>query len=191
MKLSPWYWRSQPLKKRTGSEIFSRLFLDQKIATLLESPFPTIADHPNLCRYSICAGKPRIIEGKNQIFTPKIGEILPCLEQLLKQSQNYQKPDFLPEKLPFIGGFLGWLGYDLAWEIENLPNLNPENLPFPVAYWYEPESFAILDHQTQELWLASTEEKELDILEKKLNLSPPPSPPLPNWGEGEIEILNL
>ncbi len=192
MKLSPWYWRSQPLKKRTGSEIFSRLFLDQKIATLLESPFPTIADHPNLCRYSICAGKPRIIEGKNQIFTPKIGEILPCLEQLLKQSQNYQKPDFLPEKLPFIGGFLGWLGYDLAWEIENLPNLNPENLPFPVAYWYEPESFAILDHQTQELWLASTEEKELDILEKKLNLSPHPLSPSPKLGRGgnrDIEFI--
>ena len=36
----------------------------------------------------------------------------------------------------------GWLGYDLAWEIEQLPKLNQDTLPFPVAYWYEPECFA-------------------------------------------------
>lgn len=192
MNLSPWYWRLQPLKKRKGSEIFSRLFLDHKIATLLESPFPTIADHPQLCRYSICAGKPRIIEGKEQIFTPNIGNILPCLDQLLSKSQNYQKPDFLPEHLPFTGGYLGWLGYDLAWEIETLPNLNPEILPFPVAYWYEPESFAILDHETQELWLASTKEKELDILEKKLDFNSHSlalSPKLEREENGKLEFI--
>lgn len=168
MNLTPWYWRSQPLKQRTGSEIFRALFLEDDIATLLESPFPTIADHPQLCRYSICAGMPRIINDQPLIFTPSLGKILPCLNQLLNRFQNYQKPPFLPEKLPFTGGWLGWLGYDLAWEIEQLPNLNPDPLPFPVAYWYEPESFAILDHQTQELWLASSSEYQLDILETKL-----------------------
>lgn len=168
MQLSPWYWRSLPLKKLTGSNIFQALFLEEKIATLLESPFPTIADHPQLCRYSICAGKPRIIDDKLQVFTPKIGEILPCLNQLLNQVKSYQNPQFLPENLPFTGGYLGWLGYDLAWEIETLPNLKPETLPFPIAYWYQPQSFAILDHQEQILWLASTEEIELNILEEKL-----------------------
>ena len=170
MTLYPWYWRSQPLKKRTGSDIFKNLFLqDNSIATLLESPFPTIADHPQLCRYSICAGKPRIINGKQSIWTPCVGEIFPCLDQLLNNFTNYENPSFIPENLPFTGGYLGWLGYDLAWEIENLPNLNSDSLPFPIAYWYEPESFAILDHQEQQLWLASTTEKKLDNLEKKLN----------------------
>jgi para-aminobenzoate synthetase component I len=169
MVFSPWYWRSQPLEKRTGSDIFRLLFLNNSsIATLLESPFPTIADHPELCRYSICAGKPRIVDGKKRLWIPPLGKVFSCLNELFTLSKGYEKPSFLPEDFPFNGGCLGWLGYDLAWEVENLPNFNRDSLPFPVAYWYEPESFAVLDHQQQILWLASTEEMELDILQAKL-----------------------
>jgi para-aminobenzoate synthetase component 1 len=63
---------------------------------------------------------------------------------------------------PFSGGWLGWLGYDLAWEIERLPRENPDPLPFPVAFWYEPETFAIADHASQTLWLAATDPAELE-----------------------------
>ncbi|WP_396133402.1 anthranilate synthase component I [Acaryochloris sp. 'Moss Beach'] len=70
--------------------------------------------------------------------------------------------------MPFQGGWLGWLGYDLAWEIERLPQLNPDPLPFPIAFWYEPENFAILDHQHQILWLAVTDTHQLDQLEHQL-----------------------
>ncbi len=159
------YWRSQPLNQRTGSDIFARLFLSNEMATLLESPFPTPEDQPQLCRYSICAGGPLIINNKPQLWTPKIGEILPFLEQLLRENKPDQN---LPEHLPFTGGWLGWLGYDLAWEIENLPRFNQDNLPFPVAYWYEPACFAVLDHQEQILWLAAPTETELNQLENLL-----------------------
>jgi para-aminobenzoate synthetase component 1 len=164
--LFPWYWRSLPLKMLTGSEVFARLFAaTSTVATLLESPFPTPSDYPYLSRYSICAGEPRIIEGKPQLWTPKLGKILPFLQQLLQQNKNsYQQLDHLP----FVGGWLGWLGYDLAWEIESLPQYNHDPLPFPLAYWYEPESFAILDHLEQKLWLASTTLQELDKLQHKL-----------------------
>ena len=164
--LFPWYWRSLPLKKLTGSEVFARLFAaTSTVATLLESPFPTPSDYPYLSRYSICAGEPRIINEKPQLWTPKLGKILPFLQQLLQQNKNsYQQPDHLP----FVGGWLGWLGYDLAWEIESLPQYNHDPLPFPIAYWYEPESFVILDHLEQKLWLASTTLQELDNLQNKL-----------------------
>lgn len=85
--------------------------------------------------------------------------------------------------LPFTGGWLGWLGYDLAWEIEHLPSLNTDPLPFPVAYWYEPASFAVLDRQEQALWLAATEPAELDELQARLerNRAPEiPPPAIPN-----------
>ncbi|MEM8778214.1 MAG: anthranilate synthase component I [Cyanobacteria bacterium P01_G01_bin.49] len=167
-QLLPWYWRSRPLQELTGSDVFERLFAPQStIATLLESPFPT--DYPHLSRYSICAGNPRIIQGNSQLWMPKVGEILPFLRRLLQQNHHSSQQ---PEHLPFVGGWLGWLGYDLAWEIETLPHDNQDTLPFPVAYWYEPESFAILDHLEQTLWLATTNFHELDNLQFKLETQP-------------------
>ncbi|MER3431909.1 MAG: anthranilate synthase component I [Leptolyngbya sp. ERB_1_1] len=158
--LLPWIWRSIPLHQRTGSEVFAALFLQDDIATLLESPYPASPDYPQLGRFSICAGQPR----STKVWTPAIGEILSFLNHLTRQSSILQAP----EHLPFTGGWLGWLGYDLAWEIEQLPHLKAETLPFPVAFWYEPECFAVLDHEQQILWLAAGNEHQLDQLEKRL-----------------------
>ncbi|MDJ0599615.1 MAG: anthranilate synthase component I [Crocosphaera sp.] len=168
--LLSWHWRSLPLNKLTGSEVFERLFAaDTTIATLLESPFPTPSDYPYLSRYSICAGEPRLINGKPQLWTPKLGHILPFLQKLLRQTNRNL---LSPEHLPFGGGWLGWFGYDLAWEIESLPHYHHDPLPFPVAYWYEPNSFTILDHLEQKLWLASTTLNGLDRLQLKLETKP-------------------
>ncbi|MGF1490076.1 MAG: anthranilate synthase component I [Prochloraceae cyanobacterium] len=165
----PWHWRSLPLNNRTGQEIFARLFLkENNIATLLESPCNSASQQPQLARYSLCAGRPRKIKDGLRLWTPKLGKVLPFLRQLLRESNHHFDSNNLPDSLPFIGGWLGWLGYDLAWEIEVLTALNPDPLPFPVAYWYEPESFAILDNYKQILWLATTEKSELDRLEAKL-----------------------
>jgi para-aminobenzoate synthetase component I len=180
-ELQPWYWRSLPLAGRSGSEVFRQLFLGQAsgIATLLESP---AADQQ--ARYSICAGQPRQINGVWQVWTPAIGSILPCLKQLLStahQSKTDPIPANLansPEHLPFTGGWLGWLGYDLAWEIERLPWLNTDPLPFPVSYWYEPASFAVLDHHQQRLWLAASSQLQLDQLQHTLETNQPPIVPV-------------
>ncbi len=163
----PWHWRSLPLNQKTGSEVFAVLFKssDGTIATLLESPYLASSDG-SLTRYSLCAGVPRVVAGKPQLWTPEIGEILPFLQQLLDRP-NLQS-DLVPDSLPFKGGWLGWLGYDLAWEIERLPYLKSDLLPFPIAYWYEPECFAVLDHQQQILWLAATEVGQLDRMQEKL-----------------------
>jgi para-aminobenzoate synthetase component 1 len=166
--LKSWHWRSLALKNRTGSEIFTALFAEDTIATLLESPAEADPEHPQLSRYSICAGCPRLVQGKSQLWTPAQGEILPFLRSLCQQATINKAEASQVAHLPFIGGWLGWLGYDLAWEIERLPTLNQDNLPFPVAYWYEPDCFAVLDHLQQTLWLAATETEKLDELETKL-----------------------
>nr|MCU0538181.1 hypothetical protein [Hydrococcus sp. Prado102] len=165
IQLLPWYWKKLPLENRTGSEVFERLFYRKgTIGTLLESPASTHGDRSPLSRYSICAGSPRLIDGKPQLWTPQVGTILPFLRSLLqKKSPEYDSP-----ALPFTGGWLGWLGYDLAWEIEKLPYLKNDSLPFPVAYWYEPESFAILDSWEDVLWLASSDRAECDRLQYKI-----------------------
>lgn len=187
--MQPWYWRSLPLEHRTGSDIFTALFREEAIATLLESPYPISSDRPQLAQYSICAGAPRTVNGRLQIGTPPVGKVLPFLRQLLAQTasqQFFETQQDYPNHLPFTGGWLGWLGYDLAWEIEKLPQLKSDPLPFPVAYWYEPESFAVLDHLNQTLWLAASKPSQLDILQTKLeNPSPAtpatPAPPAPSF----------
>ncbi|MCY7366539.1 MAG: anthranilate synthase component I [Chamaesiphon sp.] len=160
-----------PLQNRTGSEIFDRLFRHEKIATLLESP-ATSSHRSILTRYSICAGSPEIVDRQLQIFTPGVGAILECLEGLLSSVNKDDKSD-LPEHLPFTGGWLGWLGYELAWEIEDLPERQPDPLPFPVAYWYAPHAFAVLDHWEQILYLSAPTVIELDELVGKLDRSNP------------------
>jgi para-aminobenzoate synthetase component I len=136
---------------------------------LLESP--AIGNERSvLTRYSICAGSPQIIGDQPQFFTPAVGQILDCLRGLLLTAADLNKTD-LPAHLPFTGGWLGWLGYELAWEIEKLPDLSIDPLTFPVAYWYAPRSFAVLDHWEQVLYLAADTTVELDELVARLDRS--------------------
>jgi para-aminobenzoate synthetase component I len=158
---------SIPLQHRTGSEIFDRLFRHEQIATLLESP-ANDTSQSILARYSICAGSPRIINQQAQLFTPVVGEILDCLRTLLASTNDREKSN-LPEHLPFTGGWLGWLGYELAWEIEALPERQLDPLPFPIAYWYEPSAFAVLDRWEQVLHLSASTASELDDLVLRLD----------------------
>ena len=174
--LTPWLWRSLPLEGRSGSDVFERLFGMEAIATLLESPHHSEASCLEHSRYSICAGTPRMIQGELQLWTPNRGCIFPFLRSLYNRSlgtQALSQSLVPPCHLPFQGGWLGWLGYGAGWEIETLPQLNPDPLPFPDAYWYEPENFAVLDHQTQMLWLASSTLETLTTLQQKLTESTP------------------
>ena len=182
----PWFVRSLPLAQRTGTDIFQALYgalLRQPptlatLAVLLESPYPlpTGALPQAHNRYSLCAGPPRFIQGRPQVWTPPVGHILPTLAQRLQTGQGRSllgdEADMAQRTLPFTGGWLGWLGYDLAWEIEHLPYLKSDPLPFPVALWYEPDTFAVLDHQVQRLWLAAASPHALDSLEKRLTWPP-------------------
>ena len=119
------------------------------------------------------------------LWTPKLGEILPSLRT---QFDRVLESD-LPPDLPFVGGWLGWLGYDLAWEIERLPHQNDETLPFPVAYWYEPDCFAVLDHSAQQLWLAVTDPQDFGRLESLLNAAEPD--PIPTHLEPQVPTLKF
>ncbi|MEM9150532.1 MAG: chorismate-binding protein [Cyanobacteria bacterium P01_F01_bin.3] len=193
LKLSPcarYFWRSHSLMNCSGSQLFEALFLSGTsqigmagIATLLESPaiapqpFGSETGHsdykPSLARHSICAGPPRRVEQHYQLWAPVLGEVLPFLERLgqiapPKAELMPGESEVIPEDLPFLGGWLGWLGYDLAWEIERLPWLKDDHLPFPVAFWYEPAEFAVLDHVTQRVWLAADTPKGLDGLSQKI-----------------------
>jgi len=174
------FWRSLPLEHRTGSDIFAALFQPKSvgtgsdnIATLLESPYPLPSGSlpeiaTEMARYSICAGAPRVVEDHIQLWTPAVGNVFSLLENMGRAAQP-QIPEAVGE-LPFVGGWLGWLGYDCAWEVERLPWLKDDNLPFPVAFWYEPAEFAVLDHHRQQLWLAAESSELLTRLVDQLDV---------------------
>ena len=164
-------WRSLSIGSLTAAEVFARAFYRPgEIGVLLESPPPV---GPNfaarLARYSLCAGPPR----PQRCWTPRVGEIFPFLANSIaagraaadKNADTNGTPHGAPADIPFQGGWLGWLGYDAAWEIERLPRLNPDPLPFPVAFWYEPAEFALLDRQTGQLWLAAGSAADCDRLQ--------------------------
>jgi para-aminobenzoate synthetase component I len=171
--LLPWFWRSLPLEGRSGSDVFEALFQHLPIAVLLESPVSSkLTVSPN-SRFSLCAGSPRQQGEHQRLWTPAIGQVLATLSNRLEESRQPVSSLTGPDHLPFLGGWLGWLGYDLAWEIETLPQIRADTLPFPVAFWYEPDCFAVLDHQAQVLWLAASTPADLEQLTMLLNCSKP------------------
>jgi para-aminobenzoate synthetase component I len=121
------------------SLLFEQLFADEPIAVLLESPGD--ARHPRTARYSYLASIPR------KILTPPLGSVCQALEDWLADA----------EEMPL----LGWLGYDVAWEIERLPWKKEDSLPFPVAFWFEPEVLIVYDHWEQVLTLKTSQDPDV------------------------------
>ncbi len=157
-----WIWAHFPCNGRTGSDLFRHLAWAEPLAALLESP-PGSGG-----RYSLCAAG-------NRWVTPSLAELLPWMTQNLVP-QPGANPD---PPLPFTGGWWGWLGYEAVWAWERLPPLAPDPLPFPVAFWFQPDWCAILDHQQHRLSLGASANDILQKLIRQLNTPCPDPTPEP------------
>jgi para-aminobenzoate synthetase component I len=118
--------------------LFEQLFADEPIAVLLESPGD--ARHSRTARYSYLAAIPR------KILTPPLGSVCKALEDWL-----------IGAEMPLFG----WLGYDAAWEMERLPWQKEDTLPFPVAFWFEPEVLIVYDHWEKVLTLKTRQDPDV------------------------------
>jgi para-aminobenzoate synthetase component I len=129
--------RSLPLSI-SPSLLFEQLFADEPLAVLLESPGDAFSSRT--ARYSYLAAIP------HKILTPPLGSVCQTLEDWLAEA----------EEMPL----LGWLGYDVAWEIEHLPWKQEDTLPFPVAFWFEPEVLIVYDHGEKVLTLKTRQDPD-------------------------------
>ena len=80
---------------------------------------------------------------------------------------------------PFPGGFFGYFGYDLANQVEDLPQKALRDLPLPDLQLYWVDITAVYDHQTGQLTLATLDSAvDLKAFEVKIKKSQQPLPRL-------------
>ena len=77
------------------------------------------------------------------------GDPFSLLEGQFADQPSSMQPSFLP----FLGGAVGCLSYDLARTFEVLPEHAHDDLQFPDMYFLFVEAFVVVDHQTSSIWL--------------------------------------
>ncbi|WP_020675512.1 anthranilate synthase component I family protein [Geopsychrobacter electrodiphilus] len=91
-----------------------------------------------------------------------VGDPLRLLADILSHRAVEQ-----PTDTPFPGGFFGFFGYDLAQQIETLPQKAQRDLPIPQLQLDWVDLTAVFDHQQRMLTLASlNKDTRLDDLKK-------------------------
>ena len=113
----------------------------------------------------------------DQINTRKLsGKPLAALASILRKRAVPTS-----DETPFPGGFFGYFGYDLASQIEELPQKALRDMPIPDLQLYWVDITAVYDHQTKQLTLAALDStvdlKDFEVLIKQSH-QPAPQHPL-------------
>ncbi len=64
--------------------------------------------------------------------------------------------------IPFIGGAVGYWGYDMCHHIENLPRTAVDDVNIPDCFWGLYDGIIVIDHRNEEVYIASLGIKDLD-----------------------------
>ncbi len=131
-----------------SNEIFCQ-FKNEKNVMFLDSA----RDHQTLGRYSIIVANPRLIiksKGRDVYINDELIKENPfeVLRTLLKK---YEK-DY-ESSLPFIGGWVGYLSYDLKAFIEKLEVTVSDDIDMPDMFFGLYDGAVIVDHQKNEVFI--------------------------------------
>lgn len=122
-------------------EIYT-LFKDEKHSFILDSAM----DEENLGRYSFISSNPfKVLKYKDSEINP--------LEKLRVELKKYKiKND---TGLPFIGGVVGYLSYDLGNYIEKLPRTVVDDIKAPDLYFGLYDWVIVIDHLMNKTFIAT------------------------------------
>lgn len=131
------------------------LFKDEPYSFFLDSG----RDADNLGQYSFIGGDPFLVfSSKDDAITIRTkteekryqGDPFAELQKLLHE----YKMDY-PSKFPFLGGAVGYLGYDLCHQIEVLPRSAEDDVQIPDCHMGFYDGIVIIDHQTNKTYVAA------------------------------------
>ncbi len=135
----------------TPVSVYTKVFREG-CSCLLES----VEGSAKLSRYSFIAGDPFLTlkaygdkleisaEGRTNC---KQGQLATELRNILKSFKAFKPPGMAG----FLGGAIGYIGYDCVRQFERLPDQPLDDLSLPDAYLIFPESIIIFDHYTSKL----------------------------------------
>lgn len=153
-------------------EIYS-IFKNDKYSFFLDSGM----DHDNLGKYSFIGANPfGVFKSKNESITiiedneekTFNGDPFAQLKKLLsKYNMNY-KTD-----IPFIGGAVGYLSYDLCHHVEKLPRTAIDDVEIPDCFFGLYDGIIIIDHRENKVFISSlgiknNEEKTIDNITSRI-----------------------
>lgn len=153
-------------------DIFKR-FSKDRYATILESQ----RDREKLGRYSFIVSEPFIVlKAKKEIVSIKkggseeevVGKAFDILGKLLEEYKVENNSE-----LPFVGGAVGYLGYELCHQVEDLPNTVIDDVGIPDMYMGYYDKLVVVDHLLEKTYLVAlgiekNKEEQLDDLELKV-----------------------
>lgn len=135
----------------TPVSVYRKLSSDSTHSFLLES----VEQGENLGRYSFIGCNPNIIiRGRgHEIELTKFGQDeeieisgnpMTFMREFMQRYRPVRDPSL--RQLPFMGGGVGYMAYDLVRSFENLPDGNPDDLQLPDVYFMIADSVAVFDH---------------------------------------------
>ena len=163
-------------------DLLSLQYLDiKKYPYLLES-----SSRGNLKnRYSILFYKPEFsVEKNTNNFLSELDK------HWLRNKIDQDKLVWKDKKLPFVGGWFVYFGYELSKEIE--PTLNTPDSPFelPTAFASRVKTALIFDHVDNEIFLVSEDTEKFKTICKDIETDFDQMIKVKNTSIGNIELLN-
>ena len=139
--------------KLNSFEIFT-IFKDEDNSFILDSAM----DKQKLGRYSFVSSKPfKVLKYKNSEENP--------LDEVSIELEKYKSIN--DTNLPFIGGAVGYLSYDLGNYIENLPRTSVDDTNVYDLYFGLYDHVIVIDHLEEKTYIATPNldiEKEKEII---------------------------